>query len=113
MTSLIGDLECSQSVVVDLGQIEVHPAPTIAADLGAGHERAGELVEHECVEHVAHRVEGGDRKSMGGVDGDAGRLPSGVAKSSSSTCHHVSPSTSMRVTCASPPDHSIVPMSLT
>ena len=60
--------QSAQAVVVDFRQIEVHPTPSVAGDLGPGHERAGELVEHERVEHVADGVQRGDAQPMLGVD---------------------------------------------
>lgn len=61
-------LRTSPAIVVDLGQVEVHPAGAVPVDLGAGHERAGELLEHERVEHVARRVQRGDAQPVIGVD---------------------------------------------
>ena len=60
--------EARDAVVVDLGQVEVHPAGAVAVDLGARDERAGELGEHERVEHVAGGVQRGDAEPVVGVD---------------------------------------------
>ena len=63
-----GRLERTHPFVVDLRQIEIHAARAVAVDLGAGDERAGELVEHERVQHMAHRVQRRHTMAMLAVD---------------------------------------------
>ena len=68
-------VEAAQHLVVDLGEVEVHPPGAVGVDLRAGDERAGEAVVDEGVEDVRVGVQLSDPRPVLGVDAHDDRVP--------------------------------------